>query len=139
MQTQSFGILLAEDDRIDAKAFLRAAQGAGISNPVTVASDGAEAWALLTDQRPTAEPPGLVVLDINMPRMTGLELLRRMRADDRLRHLPVLMLTTSDHQRDRIEAQDLGVTAYILKSELPGGFRRVVELLTASPDGVPTC
>ena len=84
-----------------------------------------------------AEHLGLVVLDVNMPRMTGLELLRRIRADAGLRRLPVLMLTTSDHQRDRIEAQDLGVAGYIVKSELPEGFRRVAELLMETPGSEP--
>lgn len=120
------GILLADDDRVDTKAFLRALQKLGVAPPVTVARDGVEAWQILSDAATAA--PGMIVLDINMPRMNGLELLRRIRAADALRDTPVFVLTTSDDESDRYDALRLNVTGYIVKSELGPGLKRALEI-----------
>lgn len=130
-QTRPVSILLVEDDRIDAKAFLRAMEEVRISNPVTVAKDGVEAWELLTggDGEKPFPRPNIIILDINMPRMSGIELLRRIRADERLRDLIVFVLTTSNDDQDKIEAFNLNVAGYMIKSDMGNSFIRAVELV----------
>jgi CheY-like chemotaxis protein len=124
-------ILLAEDDLIDEKAFLRAIEKLRITNPVTVARDGVEAWEILkgTNGRQPLPRPNLVVLDINMPRMNGLELLERIRDDADLHDSIVFMLTTSNDDEDKIEAFDLNVAGYMLKSDVGNSFIKAVELV----------
>ncbi|MDH4022371.1 MAG: response regulator [Gammaproteobacteria bacterium] len=124
-------ILLVEDDLIDAKAFLRAIEKLRISNPVTVARDGLEAWQILKgiDGKPPLPRPYLLVLDINMPRMNGLELLERIRDDADLHDAIVFMLTTSNDEEDKIEAFHLNVAGYMLKSDVGNSFIKAVELM----------
>ncbi len=124
MNTASGSILLADDDRVDTKAFLRALQKIGVGREVTVARDGQEAWELLTGATPLR--PGLIVLDINMPRLNGLELLRRIRAVESLRETPVFVLTTSDDEGDRLDALELNVAGYIVKADLAAGLKRAL-------------
>lgn len=119
------GILLADDDQIDTKAFLRALRKLGDSREVTVARDGVEAWELL--QGESGLRPGIIVLDINMPRMNGLELLRRIREHDRLQDVPVFVLTTSGADNDRLDAMHLRVSGYIVKSDLGAGLQRAFQ------------
>jgi CheY-like chemotaxis protein len=120
------GILLADDDRVDTKAFLRALARLGHAAPVTVARDGQEAWEMLTGQ--AGLRPALIVLDINMPRLSGLELLRRIRGEDALRETPVFVLTTSNDESDRLDALKLNVAGYIVKSELASGLKRALDV-----------
>jgi CheY-like chemotaxis protein len=129
--TQPVNILLAEDDQIDAKAFLRAMERLRIGNPITVARDGMEAWEILKggQGRPPFPRPNLVVLDINMPRMNGLELLDRIRDDADLHDTIVFMLTTSNDEADKIDAFNLNVAGYMLKSDVGNSFVRAVELV----------
>lgn len=130
-ERRTVNILLAEDDRIDEKAFLRAMQKLRIVNPVTVARDGVEAWEILKGEngRERLPRPHLIVLDINMPRMNGLELLDRIRADDKLHNSVVFVLTTSNDEQDKLEAFDLNVAGYMLKSDVGNSFVRAVELM----------
>lgn len=121
--------LLVEDDRIDAKAFVRAMKSLNISNPLTIARDGVEAWELLAAGEEPFPRPNIIVLDINMPRMSGIELLRKIRADRNLRDLVVFVLTTSNDDQDKIEAYKLNVAGYMLKSVLESGLLQAVELL----------
>ena len=124
-------ILLVEDDSIDVKAFQRAMNKLKISNPVAVARDGVEGWEYL--QKCVAEggkdTPSLVILDINMPRMSGLELLTKLRADKHLHHLIVFVLTTSNDEKDKFEAFNMNVAGYMLKSDMGNSFIRAVELI----------
>lgn len=124
-------ILLAEDDQIDEKAFLRAINKLRITNPVTVARDGVEAWDILkgTNGKSPLPRPNLLVLDINMPRMNGLELLEQIRGDADLHDSIIFMLTTSNDDADKIEAFDLNVAGYMLKSDVGNSFVRAVELV----------
>jgi CheY-like chemotaxis protein len=107
-------ILLVDDDDIDVMNVRRAFEKGNIANPLYVARDGIEALRMLRDG---TVPPGrrIVLLDLNMPRMNGIEFLRELRADIELKHLPVVVLTTSDDERDRIEAYHLNVAGYIVK------------------------
>ncbi len=111
-------ILLVEDDKVDVMNVQRSFKKVNITNPLYVASNGLEALAILRDQLETVKLPSsrrLVLLDLNMPKMGGIEFLEALRADPDLRATPVIVLTTSDQERDRVEAYNLNVAGYILK------------------------
>jgi CheY-like chemotaxis protein len=119
-------ILLVEDDEVDVMNVRRAFQRNRILNPLFVASNGIEALELLrSGQIPSARR--LVLLDLNMPKMNGIELLRELRADPELAAMPVVVLTTSDDERDKVDAYNLNVAGYILK---PVTFLNFVELMS---------
>lgn len=124
-KADKINILLVEDDQVDVMNVRRAFEKNRITNPLWLARDGVEALEMLE----RAEVPKerlLVLLDLNMPRMNGIELLREIRGRDDLRHLPVVVLTTSDDERDRIDAYNLNVAGYILK---PVTFFNFVETM----------
>lgn len=125
MSKQAVNILLVEDDSIDAKAFLRAMEKLKIANPVTVAKDGVEGLDRLRE----LPRPNLVILDINMPRMNGLEMLREVREDPALHDTIVFVLTTSNDDQDKFEAYNLNVAGYMLKSDMGNSFVRAVSLV----------
>ena len=129
--SETVNILLVEDDQVDAKAFLRAFDKLKVANPVTVARDGVEAWEVLngTSGKPALPRPNLIILDINMPRMNGLELLQKIRNDEKLRDSIVFVLTTSNDEQDKFEAYNLNVAGYMLKSDVGNSFVRAVELV----------
>jgi CheY-like chemotaxis protein len=107
-------ILLVEDDEVDVMNVRRAFKKNNICNPLWVAGNGLDALEMLrTGDMPRERR--LVLLDLNMPRMNGIEFLRELRADPELRSVPVVVLTTSDDERDRVEAYHLNVAGYILK------------------------
>lgn len=118
-------ILLVEDDSIDAKAFTRAMGRLKFGNPVIHARDGVEGLEKLRGM----PRPNLVILDINMPRMNGLEMLRKVREDEALRDTIVFVLTTSNDDKDKFEAYNLNVAGYMLKSDLGNSFLRAVSLV----------
>jgi len=124
-------ILLVEDDEIDVKAFRRAFSKLNITNPLHVVNDGVEAWEYLEncfDER-RIDTPSLVILDINMPRMNGLELLQKIRGDERMKQLIVFMLTTSNDDKDKFDAYNLNVAGYMLKTDMGSGFQRAIQLV----------
>lgn len=110
-------ILLVEDDEVDVMNVTRAFKNAKIINTLHVAGNGQEALDLLRGKRGTkiTPLPRIVLLDINMPRMNGIEFLREIRKDPELRALSVFVLTTSNDDTDRFEAYQLNVAGYILK------------------------
>ena len=113
-------ILLVEDNPDDEALTLRALKKSNVVNEVVVARDGVEALDYLFgtgahEGRDTGGMPQVVLLDLKLPRVDGLEVLRRMRADERTRLLPVVVLTTSNEQRDIVESYRLGANSYILK------------------------
>jgi CheY-like chemotaxis protein len=118
-------ILLVEDDEIDVKALNRAFEKLKIANPVVVARDGAEAWEMLQ----TLARPFLVITDINMPRLNGLELLRKIRQSEQLRDSIVFVLTTSNDEQDKVDAYHLNVAGYMLKTDMGASFTRAIELI----------
>jgi two-component system response regulator len=124
-------ILLVEDNPDDVALTLRALKKNQILNKVIVARDGSEALDFLfgTEDSPPIEMPEVILLDINMPRMSGLEVLKRIRADERTRLLPVVVLTTSDEDRDRINSYSLGANSYISKPVEFEDFNKVVKQL----------
>lgn len=125
-------ILLVEDDKVDVMNVQRSFKKANISNPLYVASNGVEALEILHNQSATVTMPEtrrLVLLDLNMPKMGGIEFLKELRADSKLRLTPVIVLTTSDQERDRIEAYNLNVAGYILKPVTFTNFAEVMATL----------
>ena len=122
-------ILLVEDNPDDEALTLRALKKNDIQNQVVVARDGAQALEYLfgTGERKEGDPevlPELVLLDLKLPRVDGLEVLRRIRADERTRLLPVVILTSSKEQRDLVEGYGYGANSYIRK---PVDFGQFVE------------
>ena len=113
-------ILLVEDDPDDVKLTLKALQKSRVANTVEVVWDGVEAidYLFATGKfagRDRSVMPQLILLDLKMPKMDGLEVLRRIRSDERTKLLPVVILTTSTEDRDRIESYKLGANSYIRK------------------------
>ena len=132
MQERVINILLVEDDEVDVMNVKRAFKKYKITNPLYIAGNGIEALAMLRGQngQPSEVPENrrLVLLDLNMPKMNGLEFLQEIRKDDNLKRTPVIVLTTSDEDKDRIEAYNLNVAGYILK---PVTFSNFAEVMVA--------
>ena len=112
-------ILLVEDSMADAEMSLDALREANLANPVVHLQDGVECmeWLQCRGAWAAREPgnPAVVLLDIKMPRMDGLEVLKRMRADEHLRRIPVVILSSSREESDLARSWDLGVNAYVIK------------------------
>ena len=106
-------ILLVEDDPDHELLTIRALKKSNIANEVCVAHDGAEALELLFGENPIQ--PQVILLDLKLPKVEGLEVLRQIRANDRTRMLPVVVLTSSDEERDLIRSYQIGVNSYIRK------------------------
>ena len=121
--------LLVDDDEVDVMTVKRAFQRNNITNPLYIATNGIEALAMLRGKDMPKLLPGqrrLILLDLNMPRMGGIEFLRELRADPNLRPLPVIVLTTSNEDKDKVEAYNLNVAGYIIK---PVTFTKFVETM----------
>lgn len=127
-------ILLVEDNPDDVKLTLRALKKSNILNKVVVASDGVKAldWLFGTGEyadRDTSNTPQVILLDLNMPRLGGIEVLQRMRADKRTKLLPVVVLTTSNEDADRIDSYRLGANSYVRKPVDFNQFAKAVQQL----------
>jgi CheY-like chemotaxis protein len=121
-------ILLAEDNPKDVELTLEAMGGNSLANDIIVVKDGVEALEYLHCQGKyklrKAGNPAVILLDIKMPRMDGIEVLRIMRSDDALKRIPVVVLTSSREENDLIKTYDLGVNAYVVK---PVDFKQFIE------------
>jgi len=122
-------ILLVEDNPYDVELTLRAFAQSKVMNEVVVVRDGTEALDYLfrTGTHAGREPgvePEVVLLDLKLPKVDGLEVLRRLRADERTRRLPVVMLTSSDEEQDIVASYDLGANSYVRK---PVDFARFLD------------
>lgn len=122
-------ILLVEDNPDDVDLTIMALEKSRISNEVVVVRDGVEALDYLFgtgdfDGRDTNVMPQVILLDLNMPRMDGLEFLQRIRADEKTKVLPVVVLTTSSEDKDKIESYKLGANSFVRK---PVEFQQFVE------------
>lgn len=127
---RSISLLVVEDDPVDVETLRRALGRTKLPYQVVNATDGVEALAILrTDCTPATRR--LILLDIGMPRMNGLEFLRELRADPRLKSTPVVMLTTSTADEDRRQAYELHVAGYLVK---PIRFDSFVELIAGLMD-----
>jgi two-component system response regulator len=116
-------ILLVEDSDDDAELTIRAIKNNRIANRIELVRDGVEALAYLEGDRPL---PRLILLDLKLPKMNGLEVLRRIRSNPRTRLLPVVVLTSSREEPDIAAAYDLGVNSYIVKPVEFEGFVKAV-------------
>jgi two-component system, response regulator len=112
-------ILLVEDSPVDAEMTMDALRGANLANPVVHVEDGVDCMDWLYARgaftHRQVDDPAVVLLDIKMPRMNGLEVLTQMRADDRFRRTPVVILSSSREESDLVRSWDLGVNAYVIK------------------------
>ncbi|MGD8452836.1 MAG: response regulator [Phycisphaerae bacterium] len=124
-------VLLVEDDDIDRKVVHRAFAKHKIANPIVEARDGLEALEIIRGKNGTAPLPRpyLVLLDLNMPRMNGIEFLREVRGDNRLRDSVIFVLTTSRGEQDRVQAYELNVAGYMVKADAGAEFINAVEML----------
>jgi hypothetical protein len=130
MQDRTIHVLLVEDDEVDVMNVRRAFKRGNILNPLYVAANGLEALEILRGNDESIMIPSerrLVLLDLNMPRMGGIEFLQELRADPTLQMTPVIVLTTSNDDQDRVQAYGLNVAGYLLK---PVTFPSFVEVVT---------
>jgi len=128
MSSRPIDILLVEDDELDVINVQRATQGAPDVRTLRIASDGSEALDLLRGGEVSLDRL-LIVADLRMPRMSGLEFLAQVRADERLCRVPVVVLTTSANEDDRNEAFRLGAAGYFVKPGATGPFRELIGAL----------
>lgn len=119
-------ILLVEDDRVDAMTVKRALRDIKVTNPLNIAQNGEKALEFLRD--PKNKRPAIILLDINMPKMNGIEFLKIAKQDSELKQIPTIVLTTSKDDWDRIESFKLGVAGYMLK---PVDYIQFVEVMKA--------
>ena len=117
-------ILLVEDDQVDAMTVKRALKEIKVTNRLDIVNDGEEALTFLENSE--NENPGIILLDLNMPRMNGIEFLKIAKKDDSLKKIPVVVLTTSKEDQDKVDSFNLGVAGYMIK---PVGYRKFVEVV----------
>ncbi|HEX2657469.1 MAG TPA: response regulator [Polyangia bacterium] len=124
-------ILLVEDNPDDEELTVMALKGAGVHNEIRVARDGAEAleYLLGSERQPALESPALVILDLKLPKMNGFQVLEKARAVERLRRLPVVVLTSSDTDEDVVRSYDLGANSYVRKPVAFAAFATAVKQL----------
>lgn len=127
MNAKMVNILLVEDDEVDVEAVLRAFRKHRIANPVQVAQNGIEALDCL--RRGDIVKPYLILLDLNMPKMSGLEFLAELRNDVQLKDAIVFVLTTSDADKDKCAAYQNNVAGYLVKSKIGEDFMHLIDIL----------
>ena len=117
-------ILLVEDDAVDVMTIKRALKELRVTNRVDVTGNGEDAFEWL--KNPHHERPCIILLDLNMPKMAGLEFLKIVKHDETLKRIPVVVLTTSTDEQDKIESFNLGVAGYMVK---PVDYQQFVEVV----------
>lgn len=124
-------LLLVDDDEVDVQGLKRAFSKSRIGNPISVARDGIEALEILRGENGQTKlpKPHLIMLDLNMPRMNGLEFLEAIRADEDLKSALVFMITTSKTEEDKARAYGHNVAGYIVKQDPANTFMQAVSLL----------
>jgi CheY-like chemotaxis protein len=122
-------ILLIEDSAADVRLTVEALKEARVANRLHVARDGVEAIRMLTEPGTTTPRPDLILLDLNLPRKDGREVLKEIRRDDALRHIPVVILSTSQAEQDILHTYRLGANAFITKPVEIDQFFEVVRSL----------
>jgi len=120
-------ILLVEDDVVDAATVKQALQDLRVRNPVVHKTDGEEAIEYLRGQN--NQKPALILLDLNMPKISGIELLQMIKPDIELQHIPVVVLTVSKYEQDKVDTFDLGVAGYVIKAVDYDAFLRAMDIV----------
>ncbi|HTI12861.1 MAG TPA: response regulator [Puia sp.] len=131
MEQREIEILLIEDNPDEAELTIRSLKKHNLANSLMHLDDGADALDFLFPQKPSAQSnfhfnPKLILLDLKLPKVTGLEILRRLKEDDRTKMIPVVVLTSSREEQDILESYKLGVNAYIVKPVNFESFTRAV-------------
>ena len=134
MKANEVEILLVEDNATDAELTLRALKKNNLANRVQVVGDGAEALDFIFatgayKTRDINHKPRVVLLDLKLPKVDGLEVLRRIKSDERTKSIPVVVLTSSKEEKDRVESYSLGVNSYIAKPVDFNQFSKAVSQL----------
>ena len=124
MRVTNKPILLVEDDQVDMMRVTRALKDVHVTNQIVHRENGEDALNYLRDEK--SEKPCLILLDLNMSIMNGIDFLRVVKKDGRLRGIPVVVLTTSDDQQDKLDSFNLGVAGYVAK---PVDYRQFVEIM----------
>ena len=127
-------ILLVEDDRVDIMTVQRALKKNEIGNPLYIARTGLEALDMLRGENgrdPISPPPALILLDLNLPKMSGIEFLRELREDPHLKDLRIIVLTSSNEPKDRAAAFEYDVDDYIVKPHSFDEFTRAIATILA--------
>ena len=117
-------ILLVEDDKIDIRSVQRSFKELRVTNPLIITNNGEEALEYLEKNR--GKLPGLILLDLRMPRMDGIEFLNVIKKKDKLKMIPVVILTTSKEDEDKIDSFNLGISGYMMK---PVNYKDFVEVI----------
>lgn len=131
-QTRMINILLVEDDEVDVMNVKRAFKKNNVLNPLYVANNGLEALDMLrgkSSDNHVMPIPRIILLDLNMPKMGGIEFLRELRKDDKLKNISVFVMTTSNEDSDKVNAYNLNVAGYILKPLSMESFIHAVSTL----------
>lgn len=133
MITHNNAILLVDDSEDDVMLTLRALKKSRLENEIYVAHDGEQALKLLLAESDAAGQPShlplVIILDINMPKISGIEVLQRIRANSRTKYVPVVMLTTSDEARDIARCYESGANSFIRKPVVAEDFFKVIQQL----------
>ena len=119
-------ILLVEDDMVDMMSVKRALKDINVTNPLYHVENGVEALEFLADKE--KPKPTIILLDLNMPKMGGVEFLSIMKKDETIKRIPVVILTTSRAEYDKIQSYDLGVAGYMIK---PVDYQQFMEVIRA--------
>ena len=119
-------ILIIDDDKVDVMTTEHALKELNVTNPVYIAWNGEEELSILKDEN--LDLHGIILLDLNMPRMNGIDFLRIMKKDERIRRIPVVVLTTSREEEDKVESFNLGVAGYMVK---PVDYIKFVDVIKA--------
>jgi len=131
MAEKMINILLVEDDEVDVMNVKRAFQKNNLSNPLYHAGNGIEALSMLRGEagQDAIPIPSIILLDLNMPRMGGIEFLHELRKDELLKNISVFVMTTSNEDKDKVDAYNLNVAGYILKPLSMENFVSAVSIL----------
>lgn len=129
--TRSMNVLLVEDNPADAKMTKRAFEQSDTQNRLSIVTDGEQALEFLnrSDQNADSERPDLILLDLNIPKLPGIELLKKIKEDDKLKSIPVIILSTSSAERDIVDSYNLHANSFITKPEDLGGLIRVTKAI----------
>ena len=119
-------ILLVEDDEVDVMNVQRALNKSNVKHSMEIAGNGLDALKMLRAEGSDLFNPSVILLDLNMPKMNGIEFLTEIRKDDKLKSLPVFAFTTSNEDSDKIEAYNLNVSGYIIKPVEPDSFKKTM-------------